>query len=155
MKTLESFRVIIISPETLIVLTSIFIYNYWPTFFTHIGHQFKTNNEIWKFTPTIPLAISGFSVQYAWKILFPSEKALNSLLISWPGYWKLKLRVILSITLCVVCVFFSILIWIYSNSLPEKVIGTIFITTIMISLTVAFNQILAALKIRELLEIIR
>jgi hypothetical protein len=155
MKFLETIRVIVISPEFLLLLSSVAIYIHWPAPFIDIGNQFKNNNEIWKFILTLPLAICGFSIQYAWKILFPKESGSNNSLLNWPNYWKLKLRVFVSVILCAICIFSAIFILIYSSVLTEKIVGTIFITAVTISTTVAFNQFLAAFKIRELLEIKR
>ncbi len=153
MKFLEIGRVIFISPECLLLLLATAIYFYYPESFIDIGNQFKSNYEVWKFIPTIPLTVCGFSIQYAWKILFPKENESNHLLLNWPNYWKLKLRVLVSVILCVACVLSALYIWIYINTLNEKAIGAIFFVAVSISITVAFNQFLAAFKTRELLDI--
>lgn len=155
MKLIETIRILLISPECLLLLLATAIYIYYPAPFIDIGNQFRNNNEVWKFIPTIPLTICGFSIQYAWKILFPKENESNHLLLTWPNYWKLKLRVLSSVILCVACVLSALYIWIYSNTLKEKELGAIFVVAVTVSITVAFNQFLAAFKIRELLDIRR
>ena len=152
MKVIEAIRVIFVSCEALFVSIIIAIYFYYPAFFVGIGANFQTNDEIWKFIPSIPVVVCGFSIQYAWKILMPLESNSNRLLHEWPSYWKLKLRVILSVILCSICVLFAIAIWFLSKNISSLNVGAIFISSIIVSLTVAFNQFLAAFKVRELME---
>lgn len=152
MRLLETVRIIIASYEALFFVVVVAVYFYFPSVFVGIGNHFKTNNDIWKFIPSVPLIICGFSVQYAWKILMPLEGSSNRILHEWPNYWKLKYRVIISVILCAVCVICTISIWIFSTSLSALTVGTIFMSSIIISLTVAFNQFLAAFKVRELME---
>ncbi len=134
MKLLETLRIVFISPEFLAILAIFATYYHVPALFESLGNQFKVNTEIWKFIPTIPLAICGFSIQYAWKILFPLDGAGNTILLQWPNYWKLKLRVITSVIICAVCFLGAISIWIYSNILSPNHIGAIFITISILSI---------------------
>lgn len=151
-RLLEVLKIIIISFETLFVVIVAAIYFYSPENIVSIGNHFKNNNDIWKFIPSIPLILCGFSVQYAWRILVPLGGNSNRTLHEWPNYWKLKYRVIISVILCGACVLSTVSIWIFSSSLSALMVGTIFIASIVISLTVAFNELLAALKVRELME---
>jgi hypothetical protein len=152
MKGIESLRIIFASYEALFLSIILASYFYYPAFFVGIGSSFQTNNEIWKFIPSIPLVVCGFSVQYAWKILMPLESGSNRILHEWPYYWKLKLRVFLSVILCAICVLSTVYIWFFSGTLSSLHVGAIFISSIVVALTVAFNQFLAAFKIRELME---
>jgi len=97
MKIIELIKIIFISFEAAFVLALILAFQYFPDAFQNVGHQFKTNSDVWKFIPTVPLIICGFSIQYAWKILNPISRSSNRILHEWPGYWKLKIRVIASI----------------------------------------------------------
>lgn len=153
MKILETLRFIIISIEAIILLTLLTVLYYFPEIFELIGSQILSNKDVWKFLPTIPLIICGFSVKYAWKILMPLENASNKVLYEWPNYWKLKYRVLFSILICGVCVISAIIMWIFSSTLSFVTVGMIFITSCIIPLAVALNQLLAAFKIRELMEL--
>lgn len=152
MKVIEPFRVILVSFEALFISFISAIYFYYPDVLVGIGNNFQTNNEIWKFIPSIPLVVCGFSVQYAWKILMPLGSSSNRILHEWPNYWKLKIRVLLSVLLCAACVLGAVCIWFFSNSLSTLNTGAIFTASIIVALTVAFNQFLAAFKVRELME---
>ena len=152
MRLLETLRIIIVSFETLFVLIVVAIYLYFPEIFIAIGNHFKSNNDIWKFIPSIPIILCGFSVRYSWKILMPLSGSSNRTLYEWPNYWKLKYRVIMSIVICSICVLSTVYIWIFNSSLSALTIGTIFIASIIISLTATFIQLLAAFRVRELME---
>jgi hypothetical protein len=152
MKAIESLRILFASYEALFLSIIAASYFYYPDFFIGIGENFQTNNEIWKFIPSIPLVVCGFAVQYAWKILMPLESSSNRVLHEWTNYWKLKLRVIYSVLLCAACVLGAVYIWFFSDTLSAINTGAIFIASIVVAVTVAFNQFLAAFKIRELME---
>ena len=152
MKLIEIAKLFIVSFEALCLLFLMAALHYYPPLFDQIGSQFKNNNEIWKILPVITIPICGFSIQYAWKILNPLNSASNRILHEWPNYWKLKYRVISSIFICVVCAISSVIIWIYAERLPDDIIGFTFIASCSIALIVALNQLLAAFKVRELME---
>ncbi len=152
MKILEIIKLLFVSIEAVFLLALIAAMQFYPGVFEHIGNQFKANNEVWKFIPTIPLVICGFSIQYAWKILNPINSASNRILHEWPNYWKLKVRVISSIFICIACVVASLIVWIYAPSLSAKITGATFIASCCVALIVASNQLLAAFKVRELME---
>jgi|LGOV01.1.fsa_nt_gb hypothetical protein len=152
MKLLEILKINIISFESLFLAFVITFLFYYPGIFEGIGNHFKNNNDIWKFLPTIPLLICSFSINYAWKILMPMDSGSNRILHEWPNYWKLKYRVISSIFICAACASGSIIIWIFSSNLSARIIGATFIASCFISLIVAFNQLLAAFKVREFME---
>jgi len=152
MKLLEIVKLLTVSFETLFLLVLIAALQYYPSLFEHVGDQFKNSNEIWKFLPTIPLLICGFSIQYAWKILTPINGSSNRILHEWPNYWKLKYRVISSIFICIACAVVSLILWIDTSNLSAEMIGAAFIASCAIALIVAYNQLLAAFKVRELME---
>ncbi|HAW59537.1 MAG TPA: hypothetical protein DCX03_11105 [Bacteroidales bacterium] len=125
---------------------------YFPHKFEQIGEIFKTNNELWKFLLSIPLVICSFSIGYAWKILNPISNGSNRMLHEWPHYWKLKYRVLISISICFLCVVGSLVIWVFGSVLSNSTIGYTFIGSCVISVTAAINQLLAAFRVRELME---
>ncbi len=152
MKIIELIKIIFISFEAVFVLALVLVFQYFPDALQNVGHQFKTNSDVWKFIPTVPLIICGFSIQYAWKILNPISSSSNRILHEWPGYWKLKLRVVASIFICIFCVLAAVVVWIYASGLSERMTGAIFIASCGVALIVASHELLAAFKIRELME---
>jgi hypothetical protein len=121
--------------------------------FIAVGTQFKTNSEVWKFMPSIPILLATASIKLAWNILTPLGNSSNKILYQWEWYWRLKYRVIASIVMCGVAAACSVALWVFSKDLSELKIGTIFLSSVVVAVTVTFNQLLAAFKLRELMDL--
>ena len=117
-----------------------------------IGNKFIGDAEIWKYIPFIPLSLAGTSINYAWKILTPLNNSSNKVLYEWPDYWKLKLRVMVSIIICVICLFLAILLWFFCKNLKPDHIGALYMGITIVPLTAVLNQLLTAFTVKELLE---
>ena len=150
-KIIEFFRLIFISFEFLFILLIFLTLNIYPELYSIIGNKFMENADIWKYIPVIPLGLSGASINYAWKILTPLSSS-NRILYEWPDYWKLKLRVLSSIIMCLTCLFLAIFLWFFCKNLEPAHIGAIYLGITIVPLTIVFNQLLAAFTLKELLE---
>lgn len=148
----ELTRTIFISFEFLylIVLLSVYLSN--PAIFNSIGQKFHGNQEIWKYIPTIPPGLLVASLSYSWKILTPLDGSSNRFLHEWPDYWKLKLRVILSVFYCGLSAIAAIAIWLYGLQIQKAQLGFVFIAAIGIPIIVLIHQVLAAFVVREIME---
>jgi hypothetical protein len=151
-KILELIKIIFISFEFLYLIILVLIYQSFPDIFGSIGDKFHSNQEIWKYIPTIPSGLLIASLSYSWKILTPLNSTSNRPLYEWPDYWKLKLRVVLSIVYCALSAISATVIWFYGLQIQKSQLGLIFITTIGISIIVLLHQVLAAFVVRELAE---
>lgn len=151
-KLVDIIRLIFISVEFLYVILLFALVYFIPSWFSLLGTQFHNNTDIWKYIPVIPVALAGFAVTYSWKILHPLENSSNRILYEWEYYWMLKYRVVASIIICAVCVVCSISIWLFSSKLTSKFLGVLFLASSGVSAIVIFNQLLAAFKIKEILE---
>jgi len=150
---IEVLRFCFISPEALFLVSIISCSFFFPSMFVAVGTQFKVNSEVWKFMPSIPILLATASIKLAWNILAPLGGSSAKILYQWEGYWKLKYRVVASIVMCGMVAVCSIALWIFSKDLSELKIGTIFISSVAVAATVTFNQLLAAFKLRELMDL--
>ncbi len=148
----EFLKILFISFEFVIVLIIFLTMNLFPEFYAKIGSKFIGDSEIWKYIPVIPFTLASASINYAWKILTPLTNSSNKILYDWPDYWKLKLRVTVSIAICVICLSLAIMLWFFCKGLDQKYSGAMFVGITLIPLTVLFNQLLAAFTVREFLE---
>jgi hypothetical protein len=149
---IEFLRILFISFEFVLILVILLTLPLIPDVYALIGNKFIADTEIWKYIPILPLSLAGASINYAWKILTPLSNSSNRALYEWPNYWKLKLRVIVSIVLCVLCLSLAILLWLFCKDLRPAQIGALYIGITIVPLIVVFNQLLAAFSIKELLE---
>jgi hypothetical protein len=149
---LEFLRVIIISPEIIIILSIIATSVYYPNIFTLIGFKVKSDQELWKFLPAIPLTIFAWAIAQAKDILFPSGSSSNRILLDWPEYWKLKIRVIISLLLILLSVFASLIVWIFKIEVPAVAIGAVFCGSVAISVITACCLWLAFVNIKQIVD---
>ena len=148
----EFLRILFISFEFVFILVLLLTLPLIPDFYLIIGNKFIEDTEIWKYIPFIPLSLAGASINYAWKILTPLNNSSNRVLYEWPDYWKLKLRVMVSIVICVTCLSLAIMLWFFCKNLKPDHIGALYIGITVVPLMVVFNQLLAAFSVKELLE---
>lgn len=150
---LDTLRMLFISPEFLVILVIISMNLYAKDFLTMLGFQFKINDEIWKFLPSLPLLFSGIAFKISTKVRVPFESASNKIFYEWPEYQRIVDRVKLSKFYCILCCAGAISIWIFCKQLPESLIATIFLLSTIVSGIVAFFMFESSQKLREILEL--
>ena len=151
-KLIETVRFIFVSFEFLILIVIIAIALVNIDWYSRLGDEFKSNNDIWRWLPTIPLVFAIASIRMGSKILHPRENASNRVLYEWSSYWKLKFRVITSIVESCLCVVASIIIWIFTDDMSSGIVGTVYISAISVALIISLTLLLAHYKIREIME---
>ena len=151
-RVIEFFRVIVISPELLIVLLVVIFAEYSPMPIVKIGARIKSDQELWKYLPVIPTAILVWAFTQAKDILFPHGSSSNKELLDWPLYWKLKLRVLISMGWMLFSVISALAVWFFKNDVSELGIGIVFCISVSVSLVVAVSMWLAMLMIRQIID---
>jgi hypothetical protein len=117
-----------------------------------IGSGFKADNEALKFAPSIPLALTAYAAHVGAKILRPIENASNRVLYEWPGYWKLKARIVVSLIVCGTSSAAAILLWVFGKTWSDSSLGAVFALAVIEPVISASILWLAWIKIRELVE---
>ncbi|WP_143484182.1 hypothetical protein [Acidithiobacillus marinus] len=150
-RIIDILRAIFISPEFAILLIIYAVMQYKPEWLTLVGTQFQTNNEIWKFLPTLPLLFTSLVFKYGKSIRVPLEK--NKRLYEWNDYHRITDRVFVGIFISVFCSIGAISIWFLTENTSAINLGAIFIATVGISGFSAFTMYLASISIREVLDV--
>lgn len=150
-RIIDILRATFISPEFAILLIIIAVMQYKPEWFTLVGKQFQTNNEIWRFLPTLPLLFTNLVFKYGKNIRVPLEK--NRRLYEWDNYHRITDRVFIGIFISVLCSIGAISIWFLTEKTSAINLGAIFIATVSISGFSAFTMYLASISIREVLDV--
>ena len=146
-------RMILISPELCVILLVVLLNIYAEKPINTLGSLFKTNDEIWKFLPSLPLLFSGIAFKTSSKVRAPLDTGSNKALYEWPLYHMVTDRILLSKIYCLVCGAGAISIWLFCKQLPEYIIASIFLLSTIISGVTALLMHDAAQKIREILEL--
>jgi len=151
-RIIDILRFTIISPEFVVLLLSIVaIYNF-PEVFLLIGHKLKTEVELWKFIPSLPFIFISITFRVSQKVYAPLENTSNKKLYEWCSFNKITDRIMASYFICIFCCAASLIIWFFMSELSELVLGSILISSIFISGLTTFQIILAAQKIRQIIE---
>ena len=143
---------IFISVEFAFTLAVYFFYAFYPKVFFVLGDSIKSDSEITKWLPVIPLGLSAYCcVDLTWKIIAPLSSS-NKELYDWPDFWRLKMRCYFSLILSVICATVSIGLWIFSKVLSHDQIGALFILTLGLSLINTGCMIFASIALRTIME---
>ena len=151
-RALDIFRFTIISPEFVVVLLTAAITYSYPEVFVLIGEKLKYNAELWKFIPSLPVIFTGVTFKVAQKVHTPLENTSNKQLYEWSSFNKIYDRIMASYLICILCCTASFTIWFFMSELSELILGSILLSSILVSGLTTFQIILAAQKIRQIIE---
>jgi hypothetical protein len=146
----EMLRILLVSPETVIVLLVIMGMIYWPTPFIFVGEKFLSTEKLWEYIPVIPLGVLTFAVYLSIQLQAPVANA-NRELYDWEMYWALKYRIVAILFWTSLSALCSLSIWLLSNHLPIAIVGSLFIGSIAVSLAAVATGILALFMLKEIL----
>ena len=150
-RIIDVLRAIFISPEFLILFIIVILQAYKADWFILIGKQFHSNNEIWKFLPTLPMLFTGLVFKFGKNIRIPLEN--NKQLYEWDEYHRITDRVFIGIYISILSSIGAISVWLLIDIISNLYIGIIFISSIGISGFSALTMYLASISIREVLVI--
>ena len=151
-RLLDILRFSIISPEFFVLLVCMILSHYYPNLFGLIGNKLKSNNDMWKFIPTLPFVFVGVTFKVAQRVHAPLENQSNKQLYEWASFNKITDRIMASYLISIFCAGSSLIIWFFMSELSKIVLGEILLGSIVISGLTAFQMILAAQKIRQIME---
>ncbi len=146
----ELIRIIVISPETVIIMAVFATSRYWANPYEAVGQHFIANDKLWEFIPAIPLGLLSFSVYLAFQVQAPVESS-NRELYDWNLYWALKYRIVAAMAWAGASALCSIVIWIFSRDLSAALLGLLFYSSVGVSVTVAITEILALFSLKEIM----
>jgi hypothetical protein len=147
----EFIRVFFISAELLVLgLVSTVAY-LAPSAWVFVGETIKSQTDVMKYLPVLPIALCGYSIKLAWKLVSP-QSGSNKLLYDWPGYWRLKLRRDVTIALCILCAGVSLIVWIFGSVLSPFWLGAIWTWALLSAMVTCGCALLAAFKLKEITE---
>lgn len=148
-KLIEFLRAVCISPELVAAGLPFVISFYWPEPATFVGQQLASDAKWALTTATIPLALLATTYAFGTDILSPS--GAKKVLLSWPEYWKLKMRVLVALGFCLVG-FVGGMLGVYLVLHQNLVWGaTITVAGLLLSASALASVALAKWAIREIL----
>ena len=141
----EFVRAVLVSPEVLIGALPFAISSYWPEP-ANFASEIVMSDTKWTLGMGIILLVGTYGL--AWDVLSPSES--KKAILSWPDYWKLKMRIYVALGYCIVGI---ILIMAGVYMIAHEIIlwgATIAISGILCGATALATVAIARLTIREI-----
>lgn len=148
---LEFLRVVFISGETLWLLTCSLSFWLLPNFVGILGNSMRTEEDVLQYATGLVLALCGYAAYLTWKVIAPRDDS-NSDLYEWPDYWRLKLRVFVSLAFSVMafaCIFFG---WIFKQHFSDGVLGFLVAISIGVALIDVGCLLFAAFVLKEITD---
>jgi hypothetical protein len=147
----EFLKMLILSPEALIVLAFGAALKVSPQTFTKIGSMLSGNKEPIRFLAVVPFVMLGLIIKDKKDLLFP-EHAAENLLQQWPEYYLILDRYWASIIICAACGITEIIIWALNLPLTKPSVLASFIAAIVVSPVTYLLFHSATIKIRRILS---
>ncbi len=145
----EFLRVVFISPELVAGGLPFVISFYWPEPATLVGQQFASDAKWALGAATIPLGLLATVYAFGTDILSPS--GAKKAVLSWPDYWKLKMRLVVALGFCLlgfICGMLGVYLVLHENLVWG---ATIVIAGLFLSAASLASVAFAKWTIRELI----
>lgn len=148
-RVIDVVRSVLVSPETAALLFTFLAYIYWPAPYlllaTQVGTDLKSGAEIAAF----PLSLIGLTYSLSSDLLSP--QGARKRLLDWPDYWMLKVRVVVALAFCAMCLGMSLVGW-YLMAAARSLWGSALIVAGYFCGSVTLSTVgLARWRARELL----
>jgi hypothetical protein len=150
-RVLDWIRLVIISPEFVIILLILVIACWRPSLVAAVGDRLKTDNKPVEIVFGLPLALLAANWGLAWKILFPSD-SLKARLAEWEHYQALWDRVVFGLALSGLATVVAVVCWLCKADIPSARLGSLMLITIGVPTVVLPTFALAALTIRRITD---
>jgi hypothetical protein len=126
----DGFRFFFISVEIVVVLIVTAVYLRWPEAFQPVGLLLTSKGDVKIAMLLIGLPISGIIYGYtlAKELMTPHEvdNDTKKAFYNWPGYQKLRNRVLFAIGLCIIGFLANIALWLASNEIDSGFTGFLY-----------------------------
>lgn len=151
-KTLETKRLLLISPELLAILVITALLLKYPRFFESISLSTWGADGIPSLIVGLPFVLTGVAYKIGKTILRPGvDEEENKKLYEWPLYWALELRVYSSMLICAACAVAATIFYLKPFDWGASTYGAIFLGSLSISLIATFPIILGSMTIRKIM----
>ena len=151
-KWIDFARAFFVSPEMLLAVFFVFISTKFPDVSAFIGRAFNSNDNRWDMIAFVPLGFAAYSVNLTFKLRAPMDGNGNKVLYEWPKYYLVVNRCYVSIIWVVVTSLMAMGVALLSKSIPDLVVGVMFLSCSLISGVVTISFVISVQRIKEIVE---
>lgn len=149
-RLLEFVRIMLISPEIAAILATVVALQYWPHTFTFVGDAFTKKETLWEYIPVIPVGVLIYVIDLVTKLHAPEDNAKREL-FDWDQFWRLKYRIIALLLWALLAAGSSLVLWTCSSALDSRIVGAVFLASLVLAVMTAATGFFALLALREIL----
>lgn len=150
-RIIDWLRLIFISPEFLWACAVVAVYIYFGDWVCTLGKHLGSSSDISKGFYGLPLGFTAVAFKFAGKVRAPMGKEENKKLYEWPGYYRLRDRVLFSILLCLLCCIGTGVLWLMSDKINFPLLGALYLICLGIAGFSTLSLILSEHTIKEIL----
>lgn len=152
MKELYFLRVLVVSFETLTLITAIMLIINFDEAATSFAQSLNINLDIIKYLALLPVGVFVWIVKETKELMF-AEKENTKQFVNWPEYWRYKIHVYVSLIFGAIFSVISIIPWILKAGISDGKGLILFSCGIIGILIVATTVFFAQLSIKEIFNI--
>jgi hypothetical protein len=149
-RALDTARALVVSPEVAAALLPFAGYAYWPDLADVVAKPMREGLVFGFTAAALPLAMLAFNYRESHELLWPSES--HKLLLEWPDYPMLRVRVLLAMTWCVMAIGAALAaVGMVAIDYHARLAVTILLAAILAAAAATASIGLARIRLREIL----
>lgn len=148
----DVLRLYIISPEVLVIVLSWGAFVLCPQPMAFLGSTIAREGSVIQYIALLPLALLAVAYALSKEALRPLDGVNNRVLYEWPGYWRLKYRVLATFLFCLIASIGGLGLWVFKTQLPTRLLGAGLVAAVALALVSAASLYLGYLRLREILQ---
>lgn len=149
-KTLEVIRILLVSPETLLLVLMAGLFVWKDLWLVYIGRNLLEHDDVTTWMPVLPISLCGGTIFLAFKLTEPKGGGNNKALYDWPDYWRLEYRRNIGIGWCSVSALIMLVAWIFRDDLTLAWVGGLFVSAIGLAVISSSSLLFATFVLKRL-----
>lgn len=143
-------RVLLFSPELLIILGAMLINDYFPNTVESVVSTITINENLVSYLMLAPLGLAVW-ILLEIRNLLQEDNATTNILTDWSDYWRLKTHTRVTIIYAVIFGLISLVPWCSEFVLKSRIGFLLFITSLLGQLCVALSLYNARIRVKEII----
>lgn len=149
MKMIFAARVIVISPEMVILLMAWLLVANFESSTNSLAASLDVNEDLVQYLIFLPLGLIGWIAKEAKDLIFADAEHAKQL-VNWPDYWRLKVTIVIAFAFAVVFLLMAAIPWLSKSGISTGNGLVLFVAGIVGTVTVATSVYFAHISVKEI-----
>jgi len=143
-------RVLIVSPEALLVVFTMLLWKLFHERLDVVVGSLAIDSDLKKYFMLLPLGLFAWNANEG-RALLHEDKESSKILTSWPHYWKIKVHTCCALVYALAFALSSLVPWVSNLTLSTGLGVLIFLSSILGEVVVCVSFYWARVRVREIL----